>query len=85
MKTQKNRKIIGYARIIDCQESGYYRVRMLDEDRLPKGRVLTGVKLLPDAEPVAVNKPLPDKSEQELDAMAYQNILYNSHLPVEII
>jgi hypothetical protein len=89
MKTQK---IIGIGRIVDWnEESTTYRVRLCDSGGLPQGDVLTGVKLLPagaDAELTAFAKqhaePLFNLSDDELDTMARQNLLYNSHNPVII-
>jgi len=89
MTTQK---IIGIGRIVDWnKESTTYRVRLYGEDGLPNGAVLTGVKLLKETtvDSAAVcNLPsavLPQLSDEELDTIARQNLLYNSHNPVEIV
>lgn len=75
---------IGLARIVDCNDDKTTcMVRLLDEDGLPKGRILTGVKYMPNAVPERI-KPLPVLPEKELNTIAGQNVLYNSYIDVEI-
>ena len=77
------RKIIGLARIVDYNEADQTcRVRLCGENGLPDGAVLTGIPYLPTAMPIKV--PLPQLSDEELDTMARQNLMYNSHSPVRI-
>jgi len=78
------RKIIGLARIIDRNDDGTCRVRLFDEDRLPKGAVLAGVTFRPEIPPVAITTPLPELTDEEFDTIARQNVLYNSYEPVII-
>lgn len=80
----KKRKVIGLARTIDIDESGICRVRMFDKNNVPTGKVLTGVRFLPDAPPVTLAQPLPELSQIELDSITWQNVLYNSHQPVVV-
>jgi len=90
MKTQK---IVGRARIVDWSEDRTTcRVRLCDEDGLPNGAVLTGVKYLPyETVDRRQQSVVEDKefaaaslSGHELDTMAQQNLFYNSHHPVTI-
>ncbi|MDR0327915.1 MAG: hypothetical protein LBI05_06430 [Planctomycetaceae bacterium] len=79
----KEPTIVGLAYIIDFNDDKTTcRVRLCDENGLPTGKVLTGVKYLPGATPVRV--PLPDMPQWEQESMAWQNIRYNSHRLVEI-
>ena len=80
MSTQK---VIGLARIVDYDEKRQTcRVRLCGDDGLPNGVVLADIPYLPTATPVNVSSPkLPD---EELDTMARQNLMYNSHHPVTI-
>jgi hypothetical protein len=75
------RKIIGLARTIDFNGT-HCRVRLCDKDGLPNGAVLTSVKYLSGEPPMSVS--LPKLSDHELDTMARQNLLYNSHNPIVI-
>jgi hypothetical protein len=77
-------RIIGLARIVDFNEDGTCRVRLFDENKLPQGKILTGVKFQSDAQPVTIAETLPELSGHELDTMARQNLFYNSHRRVVI-
>ena len=80
---------IRLARMIDCNETAC-RVRLLDDNGLPTGQVLTDIPLItnPDAGLLALVQEhaasFPKLPDQELDTMARQNLYYNSHQPVEI-
>ena len=91
--------IIGSGRIIDFnEENATCRVRLLDNDGLPTGKVYAKVKMAHDvSEPalpelrkqiqqeVARGSPqLSTWSDHELDTAARQNLYYNSHHPVTI-
>jgi hypothetical protein len=82
-------QIIRLARVIDYSETTC-RVRLLGSDGLPTGQVLTDVPLVCelDAGLLALVKEhaalFPKLPDQELDTMARQNVLYNSHRPVVI-
>lgn len=80
MNTQK---MIGLARVVDYDEKRQTcRVRLCGEDGLPNGAVLAGVPYLATATPMKVS--VPKRSEEELNTMARQNLLYNSHQPIVI-
>ena len=80
---------IRLARVIDYSETTC-RVRLLDDNGLPTGLVLTDVPFVNelDAGLLALVKEhaalFPKLPDQELDTMARQNVLYNSYRPVEI-
>ena len=84
--------VVGVARMVDVDEGGMTcRVRLFSDDGLPTGRILTGVQVLAEAKDEALLafakqkiESFPKRSETELKAAAWQNALYNSHVPVEI-
>jgi len=77
--------IVGSGRIIDFDEGGETcMVRLLDEDGLPRGPVITGVKFSSNIV-LGNTETLSPRQAHELDTMARQNILYNSCVEVEII
>ncbi len=91
MKIQQARKIIGTGRIVDFSEDGTIcRVRLLDDNGMPTGQVLTDVPFVSElnTELLALVKKyttlFPKLSEHELDTAARQNLYYNSHQPVII-
>jgi len=91
--------IIGSGRIIDFnEENATCRVRLLDNDGLPTGKVYANVKMTHDVpgptlpelrkqiqqEAARVSPQLSTWSDHELDTAAKQNLYYNSHQPVKI-
>jgi len=86
---RETQKIIGGGRIIDFNTDGTCRVRLCNAHGLPTGQVLAGIKFVSDnAELTAFaqhHRPFfAERSDDELDKMAKQNVYYNSHNPVEI-
>ena len=89
----KTCKIIGAGRTIDFSEDGKTcMVRLLDEEGLPGGKVLTGLTFLPEGADAELTAQAGQKTEHlcplqdhDIDTMARQNILYNSYMEVEIV
>jgi len=88
-------KIIGSGRVIDFnEENATCRVRLLDSDGLPTGKVYANVKRTHDVPEPALPElrqriqqeaaRVSTWSDHELDTAAKQNLYYNSHQPVTI-
>jgi hypothetical protein len=79
-------KIIGFGRLSDTNDDGTCRVRLYKEG-LPCGEVLS-IPYLPDVSlpSSAARHSLPHEvlTDNELDTMARQNVMYNSFMEVEI-
>ena len=82
--------IIGSGRIIDFnEENATCRVRLLDSDGLPTGKVYANVKMAHNAPELRAQMQqyatlFSTWSDHELDTAAKQNLYYNSHQPVKI-
>ena len=80
-------KLIGAARIIDCQ-GDVCRARLLDESGRPTGAVREAIIVTDNIQWNALARQYAETfaslSDHELNTAARQNVYYNSHLPVEI-
>jgi len=80
-------KLIGTARIIDCQ-GDVCRARLLDESGRPTGAVWEAIIVTDNIQWNALARQYTEAfaplSDHELDTAARQNLYYNSHLPVTI-
>ena len=90
MKIKQKPKIIGLGRIVDTSKDGRtYIVRLYNETGLPKGEIITGVKFASERANAELTAWAKSKikllSDDELDTIARQNILYNSYMEVEIV
>ena len=86
----RDRRFVGAGRIIDFNKDGTTcRVRLCDDEGVPMGNVLIGVKFAPDDAELAAfaiknAPPFSNLSDHDLDTAARQNLYYNSHNPVVI-
>ena len=86
--SETNMTITGVGRIVDFSPNGATcRVRLYNNDGLPTGKVLTGVKYIPgniELDTTASRFHVANMSDDELNTIARQNMCYNSHFPVVI-
>ena len=83
-------KVMGAARVVDFNaDKTACRVRLCSAGGMPMGKVLTGVRFIPDDAQLNAfvsSLQIPDSSisDHDLDTAAKQNLYYNSFFPVVI-